>query len=59
MCETRPINQQKEFKYDQEFGITLSNPSNSWDLYLSERQNIENSQEPIRLSGNDRRRRIP
>jgi hypothetical protein len=29
MCETGPINQQQELKYDQEFGRTLSNPSNS------------------------------
>jgi hypothetical protein len=47
MCETRPINQQQEFKDDKEFNKTLSNPSNNWylNLSLSGRKNLDNIQE--------------
>jgi len=58
MCETRPINQQQEFKDDQEFNKTLSSPSRSWylNLNLSRRTNLEINQElkcrstPTRIS---------
>jgi len=59
MFETRPINQQNRLKDEHEFGRTLSNPTNRWDLCPLGRETLDNSQEPSSISRRIRRTRVP
>jgi hypothetical protein len=56
-CVRQGFKTRKEvFKNDQEFGRTLSNPRSNLDLFLSRREDLNSSQEPIFILKSDRRK---